>query len=152
MDFTLGVDYQPRGDQPAAIEQLNTLAKELDIAFYPSDSKDKPLAIAQKALEQAKKQYMDVIRQFKITKEELDFVIGNDNTLPYKLYFAITDNQFIDDEMAAKMLYNQKPTYPPYKALKTELKKKLQHAVLLLDAKQPEFNDVQQAYYQCQKN
>jgi signal recognition particle subunit SRP54 len=47
--------------RPAAIEQLNTLAKELDIAFFPSDPKDKPLAIAQKALDQAKKQYMDVI-------------------------------------------------------------------------------------------
>lgn len=47
--------------RPAAIEQLNTLAKELDIAFYPTDPQDKPLTIAQKALEQAKKQFMDVI-------------------------------------------------------------------------------------------
>lgn len=47
--------------RPAAIEQLNTLAKELDIAFYPTDPKDKPLTIAQKALDQAKKQFMDVI-------------------------------------------------------------------------------------------
>ncbi len=47
--------------RPAAIEQLNTLAKELDIAFYPTDPNDKPLAIAQKALDQAKKQFMDVI-------------------------------------------------------------------------------------------
>jgi signal recognition particle subunit SRP54 len=47
--------------RPAAIQQLNLLATELDIAFYPSDPADKPLMIAQKALESAKKQHMDVI-------------------------------------------------------------------------------------------
>lgn len=47
--------------RPAAIEQLNTLAKELDIAFYPTDPNDKPLTIAQKAWDHAKKQYMDVL-------------------------------------------------------------------------------------------
>lgn len=47
--------------RPAAIEQLNTLAKTLDIAFFPSDPNDKPAVIAQKAVDQAKKQFMDVI-------------------------------------------------------------------------------------------
>jgi len=47
--------------RPAAIQQLNILAKELDIAFYPSDPNDKPLEIAKKALDSAKKQYMDVV-------------------------------------------------------------------------------------------
>lgn len=47
--------------RPAAIHQLNLLATELDIAYYPSDPQEKPLTIAQKALESAKKQFMDVI-------------------------------------------------------------------------------------------
>jgi signal recognition particle subunit SRP54 len=47
--------------RPAAIHQLNTLATDLNIPFYPTDPNDKPVAIAQKALEQAKKQFMDVI-------------------------------------------------------------------------------------------
>lgn len=47
--------------RPAAIEQLNTLAKALDVAYFPADPNDKPASIAQKALEQAKKQAMDVL-------------------------------------------------------------------------------------------
>lgn len=47
--------------RPAAIHQLNVLATELEIAFFPSDSTDSPLAIAQKAMEHARKQFMDVV-------------------------------------------------------------------------------------------
>jgi signal recognition particle subunit SRP54 len=47
--------------RPAAIQQLNTLATQLDIPFYATDSKDSPLVIAQKALDQAKKQFIDVV-------------------------------------------------------------------------------------------
>jgi hypothetical protein len=98
------------------------------------------------------KQYVDVIRQFKVKKEELEFILGSETSLPHRFYKGIIDKSFLDDAEAAKLLYNEKPTHPPYKVLKTELKKKLMHAVLLLDSKQPEFNDMQQAYYQCQKN
>lgn len=47
--------------RPAAIEQLKLLAQQLDVAFFPAESHEQPLAIAQKALDSAKKQYMDVI-------------------------------------------------------------------------------------------
>lgn len=47
--------------RPAAIEQLKVLANQLDVAFFPADAQEKPLAIAQKALDSAKKQYMDVV-------------------------------------------------------------------------------------------
>ena len=97
------------------------------------------------------KQYIDIIRQFKIKQEDINFIIGTENSLPYKLYLGIADKEFTNDETAAKTLYNQKPSYPPYKVLKSELKKKLMHGVLLLDSKQPDFNDAQQAYYQGQK-
>ena len=47
--------------RPAAIEQLKVLAKQLDVAFFPAETHEKPLVIAQKALDSAKKQYMDVV-------------------------------------------------------------------------------------------
>ncbi|VAX03433.1 Signal recognition particle protein Ffh, partial [hydrothermal vent metagenome] len=47
--------------RPAAIEQLKTLAAEVDVEFFPSDPSQKPLSIAQNALDQARKQAMDVL-------------------------------------------------------------------------------------------
>ena len=47
--------------RPAAIAQLNLLAKELDIAYYEPELQDSPLVIAAKALDSAKKQFMDVL-------------------------------------------------------------------------------------------
>ena len=47
--------------RPAAIEQLKTLAAEVDIEFFPSTANDNPLAIAKGARQQAAKQFMDVL-------------------------------------------------------------------------------------------
>ena len=47
--------------RPAAIEQLKLLADELDVAFYPANTDDNPIDIAAKALESARKQFMDVL-------------------------------------------------------------------------------------------
>lgn len=47
--------------RPAAIQQLKLLASELDVAFSPAEPTEKPLDIAQKALDSAKKQFMDVV-------------------------------------------------------------------------------------------
>lgn len=47
--------------RPAAIEQLKTLAQQLDLGFYPSDPSQKPVAIAKAALEEAQKQQRDVV-------------------------------------------------------------------------------------------
>jgi signal recognition particle subunit SRP54 len=47
--------------RPAAIEQLKTLAGEVGVEFFPSDPSQKPLAIAQNALDQARKQAIDVV-------------------------------------------------------------------------------------------
>lgn len=47
--------------RPAAIQQLNLLATDLDIAYFPADPADKPTVIAEKALDYAKKQFMDVL-------------------------------------------------------------------------------------------
>lgn len=47
--------------RPAAIEQLQMLAKEIDVAFFPSDATQKPLDIVQKALTQARQEWFDVL-------------------------------------------------------------------------------------------
>ncbi len=47
--------------RPAAIAQLETLANQVDVAFYPSDNTQKPVNIARNAIESAKKQFIDVV-------------------------------------------------------------------------------------------
>jgi signal recognition particle subunit SRP54 len=47
--------------RPAAIEQLATLAKNLEIDFFPSDRSQKPVDIARAALDWAKKHFHDVL-------------------------------------------------------------------------------------------
>ncbi|MHB8253120.1 MAG: signal recognition particle protein [Acidiferrobacter sp.] len=47
--------------RPAAIEQLERLAAEVGVGFYPSRSDQKPLAIAGAALAQAKREAIDVL-------------------------------------------------------------------------------------------
>ena len=47
--------------RPAAIKQLETLAKEVGAEFFPSDINEKPLTIAQNAVSAAKKAHVDVL-------------------------------------------------------------------------------------------
>ena len=47
--------------RPAAIQQLETLAGEVGASFFPSEATQKPLDIAKRALEQASKQFSDVL-------------------------------------------------------------------------------------------
>ncbi|KTD05883.1 signal recognition particle protein Ffh [Legionella gratiana] len=47
--------------RPAAIQQLKVLAEQIDVTFFPAEANEPPLIIARKALEAAKKQYMDVL-------------------------------------------------------------------------------------------
>ncbi|CAM2823995.1 signal recognition particle protein [Legionella worsleiensis] len=47
--------------RPAAIEQLKVLAEQVGVAFFAAEANEQPIAIAQKALDTAKKQYMDVV-------------------------------------------------------------------------------------------
>jgi signal recognition particle subunit SRP54 len=47
--------------RPAAIDQLETLAKEVDARFFPSQSSQNPVDIARDAIEQAKRDYVDVV-------------------------------------------------------------------------------------------
>jgi len=47
--------------RPAAIEQLKTLAEQVDVLFHPSSATEKPVAIAKQALDAARKQFADVL-------------------------------------------------------------------------------------------
>lgn len=47
--------------RPAAIEQLETLAGEVGVDFFPSSSDQNPVAIAEAAIAQARRQFADVV-------------------------------------------------------------------------------------------
>jgi signal recognition particle subunit SRP54 len=47
--------------RPAAIKQLQTLAAEVEVEFFPSSSEQKPVAIATAAIDFARKQFFDVV-------------------------------------------------------------------------------------------
>jgi len=47
--------------RPAAIKQLETLAKEVGAQFFPSDVSQKPIDIARAAIKEAKTQFADVL-------------------------------------------------------------------------------------------
>ncbi|WP_111640840.1 signal recognition particle protein [Marinimicrobium alkaliphilum] len=47
--------------RPAAIQQLETLASEVGVEFFPSSADQKPEVIAKGAIDQAKRQFADVV-------------------------------------------------------------------------------------------
>mgnify|MGYP001244536888 CR=1 FL=1 len=47
--------------RPAAIQQLQTLATEVGVEFFPSSTDQKPVDIAQAAISQARKMHVDVV-------------------------------------------------------------------------------------------
>lgn len=47
--------------RPAAIEQLKTLAQQVDVLFFPSSADQKPEAIVKAAIDDARKSYVDVL-------------------------------------------------------------------------------------------
>ncbi len=47
--------------RPAAIKQLETLANEVNVEFFPSDISQKPIDIANGAIDHAKKKFIDVV-------------------------------------------------------------------------------------------
>ena len=47
--------------RPAAIEQLKTLAQQVDVLFFPSDPSQKPVDIVRAAMSDARKSFVDVL-------------------------------------------------------------------------------------------
>jgi signal recognition particle subunit SRP54 len=47
--------------RPAAIKQLQTLAESLDLVFFESDAAEKPIDIVNRAIDQARRKFLDVV-------------------------------------------------------------------------------------------
>ncbi|WP_198245399.1 signal recognition particle protein [methane-oxidizing endosymbiont of Gigantopelta aegis] len=47
--------------RPAAIKQLETLAHDVDLVFFPSDASENPVDIVNRAIDAAKRQFVDVL-------------------------------------------------------------------------------------------
>lgn len=47
--------------RPAAIQQLQTLAEQTELSFFPSSTDQKPVKIAKAAIEEAKRSHIDVV-------------------------------------------------------------------------------------------
>ncbi|MGB3608881.1 MAG: signal recognition particle protein [Cellvibrio sp.] len=47
--------------RPAAIQQLQTLAQEVDVEFFPSTAEQRPVDIARGAIDHARRQFLDVV-------------------------------------------------------------------------------------------
>ncbi len=98
------------------------------------------------------KEYVSLIKQFRPKSNEIAAIIGEPETLFNRFYYLIASGKCNSDEAAAEALYKAGADHPPYKSLKTELKKRLINTVLALDFRPSEMTDWQQAYYLCQKN
>ncbi len=98
------------------------------------------------------RQYVDLIQQFKVKKQEIRAIMGDEKTKLYRFFEGLAAHRWKDDENAAvRELYGETfdTKYTAYRALKTELKKKLKSLLLLIDFKQPDLlNEYQQANYE----
>lgn len=47
--------------RPAAIKQLETLATDLDLVFFPSEATENPIDIVNRAVDQARRKFLDVV-------------------------------------------------------------------------------------------
>lgn len=98
------------------------------------------------------RQYVDLIQQFKVKKQEINALLGSEQTKIHRFFEGIATRRWADDEDAiVKELYGETfdTKHAPFRALKTELKKKLKNMLFLIDFKQPDIlNDLQQAHYE----
>jgi hypothetical protein len=97
------------------------------------------------------RQYVDLIKQFKVKKQEINALIGDEQTKIHRFFDGLATRRWKDDDAAMQELYDglSDKKRASYRALKTELKKKLKSLILLIDFKQPDvLNDYQQAHYE----
>lgn len=87
--------------RPAAIDQLQTLAAEVNAIFHPSDIKQKPVDIAKQAQDAARKQNVDVLildtaGRLAIDQQMMDEIKG--------IHKAVTPNEtlFVVDSMTGQ--------------------------------------------------
>lgn len=97
------------------------------------------------------KQYVDLIKQFKVKKQEITASLGEDKTKLHRFFNGLATRHWKADEDAiVRELYGEQfdTRHAPYRALKAELKKKLKNLLFLMDFHQPDvLNDIQEVHY-----
>lgn len=69
-----------------------------------------------------------------------------------ELYHWLLDNPTASEEMAAQYFYQNGPSDSGYVKLKNRLEKKLLNTLFFIDINQPNFSEIQRAYYECHRN
>jgi hypothetical protein len=97
------------------------------------------------------KQYIEVIDYFRVKKQDINTLIGEENTKIRQFYEGISLDIWESEDTAAAALYGEDcmAAHPSFRVLKSELKKRLQFLVGgTLDFKQSDkMTEFQQAYY-----
>lgn len=96
--------------RPAAILQLKTLAEQIDVDCFPSDSTQKPLKIAKAALKHAQKHYFDVLIVDTAGRNQIDDQLMQEIT---EINNAInpTETLLVVDSMAGQDAANTAKTF-----------------------------------------
>jgi signal recognition particle subunit SRP54 len=101
--------------RPAAIDQLETLAKQAHISFFPSSTEEKPLDIAQKAMKEAQRQAMDVVildtaGRLHLDTEMMDEIKSlNQAMQPQETFFVVDSMTGQDAANTAKAFHDALP-------------------------------------------
>jgi hypothetical protein len=98
------------------------------------------------------KEYILLIETFEFKKGEKEALLGNGDTKLSVFYDGILNGTYTNDTIAAKNLYDKKPNHPPYKTLKSDLKKRLTQLVFIVEFKNGEEESYSQAFYDAHKN
>lgn len=91
--------------RPAAIEQLKILANKLQVEWYPSDPSQKPVTIAQNAIDYAKKNYFDVLIIDTAGRLSIDEAMMNEIKELHKLTNPV-ETLFVVDSMLGQDAVN----------------------------------------------
>lgn len=100
------------------------------------------------------KELSHIITKHKV--KQID-IIGNDSNDDSKfqsLYSGIIDGKITNDDDAIHTLYgiNNDKNSQTYNRLKNRLKRRLLNTLFFINTNQPQFTDIQKAYYSCNRN
>jgi len=98
--------------RPAAIQQLQTLAKEVEAEFIPSEVSEAPVDIAMRAIEQAKKQFKDVLLidtagRLHVDEEMMQEIIQLHNAVQPTETLFVVDSMSGQDAANSAQAFNQ---------------------------------------------
>lgn len=101
--------------RPAAIHQLELLAQQEEVAFFPSHAGESPVVIASNALKQAEKQFMDVLivdtaGRLHIDKDMMDEIkVLHQAVKPIETLFVVDSMTGQDAANTAKVFHETLP-------------------------------------------